>query len=270
MGDFKTGSLVCVGVGMTLGSHISPLARSYIEEAEIVFSLVSDGLVEQWLGEMNPSMTSLQCFYQEGHSRSLAYEQMIECILTSVTQGKRVVAAFYGHPGVFACVPHEAIKRADNLGFYTRMEPGISAEDCLYADLAIDPGEFGCAHYETSQFMFYKRQIDTAAYLILWQVCIAGDTTLSQFSTGREYRQVLVDILLENYPADHNVILYEAPTLAIYHPRKTVLPLSELLEAEINQHSTLVIPPACPLQPNQIVLDKLDALAHKKGHLHLV
>lgn len=25
------GSLVCVGIGMTLGSHITPLSRSYIE-----------------------------------------------------------------------------------------------------------------------------------------------------------------------------------------------------------------------------------------------
>ncbi len=35
----QKGSLVCVGTGMTLGSHISPLARSYIEQADVVFVL---------------------------------------------------------------------------------------------------------------------------------------------------------------------------------------------------------------------------------------
>jgi hypothetical protein len=31
-----SGSLVCVGIGMTLGSHITPLARSYIETSDVV------------------------------------------------------------------------------------------------------------------------------------------------------------------------------------------------------------------------------------------
>ena len=33
----QKGSWVCVGTGMTLGSHISPLSRSYIEQADVVF-----------------------------------------------------------------------------------------------------------------------------------------------------------------------------------------------------------------------------------------
>ena len=44
-----TGSLVCVGIGMTLGSHLTPLSRSYIEEADVVFAATSDGIVELWL-----------------------------------------------------------------------------------------------------------------------------------------------------------------------------------------------------------------------------
>ena len=64
------------------------------------------------------------------------------------------------------------------------MEPGISAEDCLYADLGIDPGSVGCQHYEASQFMFYRRRIDPSAYLVLWQVGIAGDRSLRRFATG--------------------------------------------------------------------------------------
>ena len=29
-----------------------------------------------------------------------------------------------------------------------RLEPGISATDCLYAELSSDPGRFGCQHFE--------------------------------------------------------------------------------------------------------------------------
>ena len=42
----RKGILVCVGVGMTLGSHMTPLARSYIEKADVVFTALSDGVIE--------------------------------------------------------------------------------------------------------------------------------------------------------------------------------------------------------------------------------
>jgi hypothetical protein len=33
------------------------------------------------------------------------------------------------------------------------MLPGISAEDCLFADLGIDPGIYGCQSYEATDFL---------------------------------------------------------------------------------------------------------------------
>src|SRR5437016_446388 len=65
----RPGSLVCVGVGMTLGSHITPLARSHIEQADVVFTGLSDGIVELWVAGMNKDVRSLQPFYREGTSR---------------------------------------------------------------------------------------------------------------------------------------------------------------------------------------------------------
>jgi hypothetical protein len=59
-----SGSLVCVGVGMTLGSHISPLARSHIEQADVVFIGVSDPSVELWIKRMHANARSLQPFYR--------------------------------------------------------------------------------------------------------------------------------------------------------------------------------------------------------------
>ncbi|WP_372626231.1 SAM-dependent methyltransferase [Arsukibacterium sp.] len=256
----QTGSLVCVGTGMTLGSHISPLSRSYIEQADVVFLLVADGITEQWVGEMNNDVRSLQPFYQIGVSRMLSYQQMVAAMLSEVRLNKKVVGAFYGHPGVFAWVPHKAIAEARAEGFAAHMEPGISAEDCLIADLAIDPGTYGCQHFETSQFMFYKRTIDSAAYLILWQVGVAGDRSLAKRSTDARYRQLLIELLAEYYPLNHQVILYEAVTLPIQQPRITHLSLTDLLSAQMDLKTTLVIPPATKMVANQLMLDKLAAL----------
>jgi len=256
----KHGSLACVGLGMMLGAHLSPRSRSHIEQADVVFALVSDPLVELWLQDMRPDVRSLQPCYAEGKSRPLSYREMIGAMLVEVRAGRRVCGVFYGHPGVFASVPHRSIEQARGEGFEAHMEPGISAEDCLYADLGIDPGWFGCQHYEASQFMFYQRRIDPSAYLVLWQVGIAGDRSLARFETGPGYRRLLVELLAKDYPLSHEVIAYEAATLPITTPRMGKMPLSGIVEAVLGMQTTLVIPPSRPMQRNHAMLDRLAAL----------
>lgn len=256
----QSGSLVCVGLGMMLGAHLSPRARSEIEQADVVFVLVSDAIVELWVQGMRPDMRSLQPYYAEGKPRSLSYREMIGAMLAEVHAGRRVCGVFYGHPGVFAQVPHQAIAQAREAGFAAHMDPGISAEDCLYADLGIDPGTYGCQHYEASQFMFYRRRIDPSAYLILWQIGVAGDRTISRFGTGAPYRRLLIELLAEDYPPDHGVIIYEATTLPIQVPRIDRLALDALTEAVLSPQSTLVLPPSKSLEPAEEVLARIAEL----------
>jgi len=248
---------------MTLGSHIGPLARSYIENADVVFVAVSDAVVELWIKQMNRDVRSLQPYYREGKSRADTYNQMVEAMLAEVRAGKNVCGAFYGHPGVFALPPHEAIRIARSEGYHAHMEPGISAEDCLYADLGIDPGAYGCQHFEASQLLFFKRRIDPTAYLVLWQAGVVGDQSLTRFSTGADYRRLLVEVLARDYPLDHEVVVYRAATLAIQQPRMERVALAALSEASVELPDTLVIPPARPLEINEGMLKRLAALERK-------
>ena len=256
----RRGRLVCVGVGMTLGSHITPLARSYIEKADVVFTALSDGIIELWLARMNPNVHSFQALYREGKSRGETYREMVDALLTQVRAGKRVCGAFYGHPGVFALPAHKAIAIARAEGYEAHMEPGVSAADCLYADLGFDPGRYGCQHYEANQLLLYRRRIDTSAYLVLWQVGVAGDLTFTRFSTSAPYRQVLVDVLARDYPLTHEVILYRAATLPLHQPRIERLPLSKLPETAVDMHSTLVIPPSRAPEQDGDIREHLRAL----------
>ncbi|QYJ77904.1 SAM-dependent methyltransferase [Shewanella acanthi] len=254
------GSLICVGTGLQLAGQVSVLSRSYIEHADIVFSLLPDVFAQQWLKSINPSVVNLQQFYaQQGEfkNRRDTYDEMVNAILTSVRAGKNTVCALYGHPGVFACVAHMAIERARAEGFAAKMEPGISAEACLWADLGIDPGSFGHQSFEASQFMFFKHAPDPTAYLLLWQIAIAGEHTLTHFHTSSDRLQVLVAQLNEWYPLAHEVIIYEAANLPIQNPRIERLPLSLLPEANLSPISTLIIPPAMKLEYNYAILAKL-------------
>lgn len=256
----KPGSLACVGLGMTLGAHISPRSRSHIEQADVVFAAVSDPLVELWLQQMNPDVRSLQPLYGDDKSRHDTYREMVEALLTEVRAGKTVCGAFYGHPGVFAQAPHKAVEQARQEGHAAVMEPGISAEDCLYADLGIDPGRTGCQHYEASQMMFYRRRIDPSAYLIIWQAGVAGDRGYRGSVTAPPYRQLLADLLAEDYPLDHPCTVYEAATLPIQAPRRDVVALRDLATTTMTLQSTLVLPPAMPMQENKDMLARIAAL----------
>lgn len=254
------GSLTCVGLGMLLGAHISPRARSHLEQADVVFVLASDSLTELWVQSLHADVRSLQPCYGEGRSRHDSYRDMVALMLDEVRAGRRVCGAFYGHPGVFAKVPHEAIATARGEGFEARMEPGISAEACLYADLAIDPGRVGCQHYEASQFLLYRRTIDPSAYLVLWQVAITGDRSLRRSATPAPYRQLLVERLLQDYAVDQRGIVYEAATLPIHSPRCEDIALTDLPQVALSLKSTLVLPPCRPPQPDSILQARIAEL----------
>ncbi|AIF48776.1 SAM-dependent methyltransferase [Dyella japonica] len=262
--DVRRGSLACVGLGMTLGSHLTPLARSHIAQSDVVFAGVSDGIVEAWLQRMHADVRSLQPYYREGKSRRDTYQEWVELMMAEVRAGKRVCGVFYGHPGIFAWSPHKAIEVARAEGYPAHMEPGISAEDCLYADLGIDPGRFGCQHFEASQLLLFERRIDPTGYLVLWQVGHVGDLSLARFgATGPAYRQLLVDLLAQDYPLDHALIIYRAATLPIQQPRIRRVALRDLPHAELTAEETVVLPPARAMKPNLAVrarLAELDAL----------
>jgi len=254
------GSIACVGLGITLGSHLTPLARDYIEQADVVFAALSDHIVELWLQRMNKDVRSLQPYYAEGKPRSETYQEWVELMMAEVRAGKRVCAVFYGHPGIFAWSPHKAIEVARAEGFQAHMEPGISAEDCLYADLGIDPGSVGCQHFEASQLLFYEHRINPAGYLVLWQVALVGDWSLTRFQTGAAYRQVLVDRLSQDYPLDHEVIIYHGATLPIEQPRIKRIKLRDLPSITLSSQETVVLPPATPWVPNTAMRERLAAL----------
>ncbi len=256
----KKGSLVNVGLGMTLGAHITPISRSYIENADVVFVAASNNIVEQWVKTMNKDVRSLQQYYHEGTSRMVTYKKMVEVMLCEVRQGKQVCGAFYGHPGVFSWPPHDSIKQARKEGFKAHMEPGISAEDCLFADLGLDPGRHGCVNLEASQYMFRNKKIDPTSYVILWQVAVAGDRTLSKFSTESSYRQVLVDLLLETYTKDSEIILYECAVLPIDQPLIKTIMLKKLVHANISLKTTVVIPPINATVLNLDVVKRIENL----------
>lgn len=203
--------------------------------------LVPDPTSAAAIEALNPRATSLDGCYVEGAPRRQAYALMVDEILAPVRAGRRVCAAFYGHPGVFVRPSHDAIARARAEGFGARMLPGISAEDCLFADVGVDPATTGCQSYEATRFLEERPVVETRAALVLWQVGIVGSAAHTAAVEAPKLGE-LAERLSGLYGREHEVVVYEASSYPGVPPLVRRVPLAGLAEA-VTPATTLYVPP---------------------------
>ena len=243
-GRSQRGSLVVVGTGIRLVGQTTLEALERIQHAEKLFYLVNDPTTAAWIRGLNPTADTLEDCYVKGMARRRIYQAMAARIMSAVRSGLDVCAAFYGHPGVFVDASHEAIRRARREGFPAHMLPGISAEDCLIADLGVDPGENGCQSFEATDFLVFRRRFDPSSALILWQVGVLGEASVRDNMSCRPERlAVLTAALRRHYPPRHRVVLYEAAQFPTCDPMIKRIPLAKLTEQTVLPMTTLYVPP---------------------------
>src|SRR5436309_4431878 len=176
-------------------------ALAWMQRADEIIHLVADPVAEALIASLKPGKEfTLQGFYGEGKPRAESYNEMIEFILSRVRAGVLVCGAFYGHPGVCAYPPHESIRRARAEGYAAFMLPGISSEDCLFADLGVDPAVGGCQSYEATDFLLNNVSIDASSQLVLWQIGTLGDWTYQTQHYDIRAMPLLVRKLSRFYP----------------------------------------------------------------------
>ncbi|MCP5094593.1 MAG: hypothetical protein GY943_03460 [Chloroflexi bacterium] len=239
--------LTVVGTGIKLVSQVTVEASAHIKSADKIFYHLPGDLDRQWILQQRPDAESLQSEYKPGKRRLDSYEAMVKRIVTAVFANQKVCAVFYGHPGVFVLPAHEAIKQVRAAGYDAHMLPGISAEDCLYADLGFDPAVSGCQTFEATDFLLYQRPFSAHSHLILWQIGVLGELRKREENGRLQPHQhainILVQKLLQQYPHDHHVTIYEAAQLPIQVPKIESVPLEKLNQANITPISTLYVPP---------------------------
>jgi siroheme synthase len=238
------GSLVVVGCGIQFSRHASERTISEIQRADTIFSL-ADSFSTHCIRDIRSDTFDLTRHYANGKDRRETYREMEAEIMAAVRSGKQVCAVFYGHPGVFADVPHRIMRLTREAGLEARMEPGISAEACLFADIGIDPGRNGLQSMESTWFLINDVALEPASLVLLWQVALTGDLECQRFHAEPRDIDTLVEKLLRWYPADHQVILYEAARMPLEDYRADRLPLIKLPQAVLKEYTTLVIPPVC-------------------------
>jgi hypothetical protein len=257
--DGKRGSLVVVGTGIRTVGQMTVEALAWIRIADVVAYLVADPIGEDVIRHLNPAgAISLRGYYGEGLHRKQSYDAMIQHILGCVRAGKRTCAAFYGHPGVFAYPSHESVRQARREGYLAFMLPGISAEDCLFADLNVDPAVNGCQSFEATDFLLHDRIVDTSSQLVLWQVGVLGDWTYRHEGYDLKAFPLLVSRLTTLYGPWHECTLYEAAILPGLPPVITRIPLAHLTAQYVNAGTTMYVPPVRTAAVNWSVASAMD------------
>jgi hypothetical protein len=239
----KIGQLVIVGTGIRVVGQLTMEAIAWMKNAEKVLFIVSDPLAEEVIRHLNPDgAQSLAAAYAENKPRMQTYVEIIEATLAEVRLGKTVCLAIYGHPGVFVFAAHELIRRARQEGHKARMLPAVSSEDCLIADLGVDPVS-GWQSFEATDFLVHTRVIDPFSHVVFWQLGGLGDATFKRFRYDIKGLPQLLGKLYRYYSPYHTVYLYEASIYPAVAPAIRPTPLHLLPYAGITPGSTLYIPP---------------------------
>ena len=237
------GSLAVVGTGIRPGLHLTQEARTQIEQAQDVFFLLAEVTPTEWIRQLNPAAESLLPLYRPGRERDEIYEEIVETVLARVRRGRAVCMVTYGHPSVFDDSSHEAVRLAGEEGFRARMFPAISAMDCMFVDLAIDPGGLGLQLFDATDFLVFRRIPDVTVPLVLWQISVIGRSRTTG-TVNRRGLQILAERLSEAYPPGHEVVVYEASPFPVGRPLIERVAVEKLEGAGVTGLSSLYVPPS--------------------------
>ena len=239
----KKGSLVVVGSGIKSIGHLTIETQGWIKYSDVVLYCVADPATEIWIKENSRYSIDLYQFYGNEKRRLDTYIDMADAMLKYVREGKDVCGVFYGHPGVFVYPSHRAIGIARSEGYKAAMLPAISALDCLFADIGVDPSTKGSQTVEATDLLLRKRRLTTDGHVVIWQIGCVGDLGFNFSGYDNRNLNVLIDYLETFYDKNHDVIHYQGSQYPMCPSIVEKIPLHKLRTAAVTGISTLYIAP---------------------------
>jgi hypothetical protein len=117
-------------------------------------------------------------------------------------------------------------------GYSTTLLPAVSAPDCMFADLRVDPGVFGCQVMMASRVFAKNVIVATTGHVVFLQVSAVGDSGFS-FSGYRNAKlQAFFDCLIALYGEEHEAVYYMAAVFPGLTPEISVRKLKDYRSSE--------------------------------------
>jgi hypothetical protein len=259
----EPGELIVIGSGIEAAGFTAS-DEILIRDADEVFFCVADPATSVWVKTRRPDAYDLYVLYDDSKLRYLTYMQMTEAMLHFVRQGRRVVAIFYGHPGIFVLSTHRAVTIARREGHRAVMRAAVSALDALCADLGVDPSQPGLQTFEATDMLVRNRRIDPCMHLVVWQVGLVGELGFRRQGYLNSGFSILLDYLEEVYGPDHTVVNYVASRYPGIEPLTDARWIAAFrdpdAQATVTGISTFYLPPKQAAPADETMLTRLGLL----------
>lgn len=255
-------NLIIAGTGIKFLSHLTIEVKSAIETSSCVVFLLNEPAMKNWITKHAKKYISMDKTYFSSSSRADTYYKIADELLLHLKEYNDICFLIYGHPTFFSSVVGEIKKRISFEEVLVQIMPGISALDCLFADLNIDPGTRGLQSYDATEFILYDESFSVSAHLVLWQIAIVGELRVINnnninLSCQKKALSLLKSKLMKQYPEDHKIILYVASQYPGVDFEHSEFKLRELTTVNIPRLATLYIPPLDTKKVNLSVMNLL-------------
>jgi precorrin-6B methylase 1 len=193
-----------VGLGVLNVDHLTRETERVIRHSNEVLYVDTGVATRRYLESLCPRVTSLfETSYAEDAHRLGAYGQMAARVLDAALCHAPVTFAMHGHPIVGVYAPFLIRDMAGLLGLEVLVLPGISAMDCLFAELMVDPCVIGMQMFEATDLLLRRRPLQADVPLLIWQIgCV--ETTLHSTRVSKPERfERLRAHMLRFYPPQH-------------------------------------------------------------------
>lgn len=132
-----------------------------------------------------------------------------EAALAALAAGRSVSVAYSGHPATFRRGAHDLMAAARALGSTAVMKPAVWLEDCLCAELELDPLH-GWQAFEAANFLLHRRLWSPECSLVLWSLDHIWERDAVHVPMRPRCLAILAEHLAAVYGWEHEVVLYEA------------------------------------------------------------
>lgn len=220
--------ITIAGLGILNVDHVTRETERALRAANEVLYVDTGVATEAFLGTLCPRVTPLfGASYETGGPRRGAYHRMAARVVEAALDHAPVVFAMQGHPVVGATAPGLIARAGRLLGLEVRALPGISAMDCLFAELMLDPVAEGLQMVEATDLLLRRRPLQPDMPALIWQIgAVESCLYAAGVSRPERFRRFL-GLMLDHYPAEHRVTaIYASP-----HP----LVATERIEVELGR-----------------------------------
>lgn len=242
-----TADLFVVGLGITNVDQVTRETERVLSACREVLYVDTGVATGPWLATLCDRVTDLYGeSYAEGGARLDAYHHMAARTVEAALDHAPVAFAMQGHPLVYAYAPFLIRDMARALDLEVRVLPGITAMDCLFADLWLDPSVRGLQMYEATDLLLRARPLQPDVPALIWQVGNLETRLHTQRVSTAERFDRFAEHLLRFYPPGHPVTAYFAPPHPLMEPSAITFDLQDIGDHAADLHAgvTLYLPPA--------------------------